>query len=74
MQQLYTRLSFVILILICLSFAPVFSQGTQEEELVRVFTEMNRALGFCEGQAFSLTKVQGEFPELPSSAKIAELE
>lgn len=66
--------SFFVVALICLSALPVFSQGTDETELVRVFTEMNRAYGFCEGQSFSLNRVQREFPELQNSVKIAQLD
>lgn len=66
--------SFFVVALISSSALHVSSQGTDEAELVRVFTEMNRANGFCEGQSFSLNRVQREFPDLQNSVKIAQLD
>lgn len=66
--------SFFVVALICLSASPVFSQGTEEAELVRIFSEMNRAYGFCKGQSFSLDRIRKEFPELRNSVNIAQLD
>lgn len=66
--------SFFVVALIGSSVLHVYSQGTDEAEFVRVFTEMNRVYGFCKGQSFSLNRIQREFPELRNSANIAQLE
>lgn len=66
--------SYLILILIGFFGLPVFSQGADDAEFARVFSEMNRAYGFCEGQSFSLNRVQREFPELQNSVRIAQLD
>jgi hypothetical protein len=65
--------SFAVVTLLSVSAFPVFSQETNTE-LVRVFREMNRAYGFCQGQSFSLNRTQEEFPELQKSVLITKLE
>ncbi len=65
---------FTVLFLYCCFTLPVFSQDINEAELNRIFTELNRAYGFCQGQSFTLNRIQNEIPELRSSALVARLD
>lgn len=62
-----------ILIIFILTFnIPTFSQEVLYTD--ELFKQMIRAYGFCEGQSFTLKRIQKEFPELQNLAKIAEYE
>jgi hypothetical protein len=65
--------SLTIIIICCLFAVPALSQN-DKTELIRVFTELNRVYGFCEGQSLSLNTIEKEFPELRNATTTARLE